>query len=161
MLHFFLVSVRAICCSYQGQLPKEGERLFQKSQPLNTPDGYGKAIAPTQNSLFGVCSIVLPFFFFSVSLVTLNSTVNPQDKKWTDPNGSVTSMSMLGTLLLGLLRLKALILEAMIRKINLVMFLNYFSGEILDLSDLSYFVYISRNLLFPIYLIIPCFNSVF
>lgn len=99
--------------------------------------------------------------FFSVSLVTLNSTVNPRDKKWTDPSGSVTSMSMLGTLLLGLLRLKALILEAMTRKINLVMFINYFSGEILNFSDLSYFVYISRNLLFPIYLIIPCFNSVF
>lgn len=49
-------------------------------------------------------------------------------------------MSMLGTLLLGLLRLKALIMEAMIRKINLVMFINYFSGEILNFSDLSYFL---------------------
>lgn len=112
----------------KGQLPKGGERLFPKSQPLNMPDGYRTAIAPTQTSLLGGQFKCAAFFFFSVSLVTLNSTVNPRDKKWTDPSGSVTSMSMLGTLLLGLLRLKALILEAMIRKINLVMFINYFSG---------------------------------
>lgn len=47
---------------------------------------------------------------------------------------------MLGTFLLGLLRLKELVLEAIIRTINLVMFINYFSGEILNFSDLNYFL---------------------